>query len=253
MKKSHYYLRRIHRYVGVVIGVQFILWTVGGLYFSWSDLDEIHGDHLIKQNEFLPLEGISFVSPQIVLNKLKSEDGLDSLISIKVIELMNKPLYQIQYLNIAANDKVIKTRLASAETGELRGEITEMEAVDIAGSHMYPNAKIKKIEYLESTGEHHEYRNQALPAWAISFDHEENPVVYVSTELGTLQLIRHDSWRFFDLLWMFHTMDYQGRDNFNNVVLRVFSIFGLLTIVSGFTLFYISSPTIRKIRNNIFL
>ena len=40
-----YYLRRLHRYMGVTIGIQFLLWTVGGLYFSWSDMDEIHGDY----------------------------------------------------------------------------------------------------------------------------------------------------------------------------------------------------------------
>ena len=40
-----YYLRRLHRYMGVTIGIQFLLWTIGGLYFSWSDMDEIHGDY----------------------------------------------------------------------------------------------------------------------------------------------------------------------------------------------------------------
>lgn len=27
-----YYLRRLHRYLGVTIGIQFLLWTAGGLY-----------------------------------------------------------------------------------------------------------------------------------------------------------------------------------------------------------------------------
>lgn len=29
-----YYLRRLHRYLGVTIGIQFLLWTAGGLYCS---------------------------------------------------------------------------------------------------------------------------------------------------------------------------------------------------------------------------
>lgn len=48
---------------------------------------------------------------------------------------------------------------------------------------------------------------------------------------------------------MIRTMDYEGRDNFNNIILRSFSILGLITILSGFTLWYTSSPTIRKIFN----
>jgi len=47
---------------------------------------------------------------------------------------------------------------------------------------------------------------------------------------------------------MTHTMDYQGRDNFNTIVLRIFSILGLITVFSGFLLWFTSSPTIRKIK-----
>jgi len=46
---------------------------------------------------------------------------------------------------------------------------------------------------------------------------------------------------------MTHTMDYEGRDNFNTTVLRAFSLLGLITVLSGFLLWYTSSPTIRKI------
>lgn len=45
---------------------------------------------------------------------------------------------------------------------------------------------------------------------------------------------------------MTHTMDYEGRDNFNTVVLRAFSILGLITVLSGFLLWYTSSLTIRE-------
>ena len=37
-------IRKTHRYLGVFIGLQFLAWTVSGLYFSWTDIDEIHGD-----------------------------------------------------------------------------------------------------------------------------------------------------------------------------------------------------------------
>ena len=50
MKKStQYWVRKSHRYLGLVIGIQFIFWTVGGLYFSWTDIDEIHGDQFMKE------------------------------------------------------------------------------------------------------------------------------------------------------------------------------------------------------------
>jgi hypothetical protein len=47
---------------------------------------------------------------------------------------------------------------------------------------------------------------------------------------------------------MSHTMDYQGRDDFNNLLLRIFSLFGLFTVLSGFLLWATSSPTLRKLK-----
>lgn len=38
MKRNrNYYIRKTHRYLGLFIGIQFIGWTISGLYFSWTD------------------------------------------------------------------------------------------------------------------------------------------------------------------------------------------------------------------------
>jgi len=40
-------------------------------------------------------------------------------------------------------------------------------------------------------------------------------------------------------------MDYEGRDNFNTIILRAFSLLGLITVFSGFLLWFTTSTTIR--------
>ena len=40
--------RKAHRFLGIFIGIQFLFWTISGLYFSWTDIDKIHGDHYKK-------------------------------------------------------------------------------------------------------------------------------------------------------------------------------------------------------------
>ena len=71
----------------------------------------------------------------------------------------------------------------------------------------------------------------------IEFDRfEKNLKVYINASNGILEKVRYDDWRVFDFLWATHIMDYDTRDDFNTLLLRVFSIFGLLTIFSGFTL-----------------
>ena len=104
---------------------------------------------------------------------------------------------------------------------------------------------------MQKVDKHHEYREKLLPAYVISYKNDEALNAYVSVKDGKFQTVRHRSWRWFDFLWMTHTMDYEGRDNFNTIVLRSFSLLGLITVLSGFLLWYTSSPSIRKLLKRI--
>jgi uncharacterized iron-regulated membrane protein len=128
----------------------------------------------------------------------------------------------------------------------LRAPLSKDEAVAVAKRHFADDAKVVKAEKVDSIHPHHEYRSGELPAYAISFEHASKTTVYVASELGTVQKFRNDKWRVFDFLWMLHTMDYNGRDNFGNILLRAFSIFGLVTVLSGFLLYFTSSKRFRK-------
>ena len=112
---------------------------------------------------------------------------------------------------------------------------------------MIDSMKVSSIELLEETNNHHEYRGKPLPAYVISYSNNNAVKAYVSIKDGKFQTVRHLSWRWFDFLWMTHTMDYQTRDNFNTTLLRAFSLLGLITVMSGFLLWFVSSTTMRKI------
>ena len=220
-------IRKAHRYLGLFLGIQFLLWTISGLYFSWTNIDEIRGEHLINKN--VKLKDFSeLISP----SKLNESN-------IKSIELRNisgVPYYWINNAN-----------LYNAYTGNLKQSITKKEAVDIAKQSLVKGLEIKSINYISTVDKHHEYRNKLLPAYVISFKDSRNIKAYVSSLDGKFQTVRHRNWRWFDFLWMAHTMDYERRDNFNNTLIRIFSLLGLITVLSGFTLWVTSSPTIRKI------
>ena len=221
-------IRKVHRYLGIFIGIQFIMWTLSGLYFSWTDLDEIHGDHFKKES---PVHS-SF-------SNLKSPAGLDpdlEISSISLQEISGEPYYFI-------NDKL----LIHANTGEKLDGISENDALSIAGRFMKEELEVSGIEKITETGKHHEYRGNLLPAYVISYKGDENLKAYVGAADGSFRTVRHRDWRWFDFLWMTHTMDYEGRDDFNNMLLRSFSVLGLITVLSGFLLWYISSPTVRKL------
>ena len=220
-------IRKAHRYLGLFLGIQFLFWTISGLYFSWTNIDEIRGEHLINKN--VKLKDFSeLISP----SKLNESN-------IKSIELRNisgVPYYWINNAN-----------LYNAYTGNLKQSITKKEAVDIAKQSLVKGLEIKSINYISTVDKHHEYRSKLLPAYVISFKDSRNIKAYVSSLDGKFQTVRHRNWRWFDFLWMAHTMDYESRDNFNNTLIRIFSLLGLITVLSGFTLWVTSSPTIRKI------
>ncbi|MBN8674332.1 MAG: hypothetical protein J0L56_09365 [Chitinophagales bacterium] len=244
-KSKHYYIRKTHRWLGVILGIQFMMWTIGGLYFSWSNIDEVHGDFQKKDAPFLSSD-ISLISPTAVLDTIKKIRQVDSVMSIQLIEILGKSFYQIRCINATHNEMNQKNKmqpmnyLANAETGKLRGPLTKEEAVEVAKMRFNSEPKVKSVEYLTATNSHHEYRESPLPAYAITFEHPSKTTVYVASELGTVQKFRNKKWRIFDFLWMMHTMDYESRDNFGNILLRIFSIFGLVTVVSGFVLFFVS-------------
>lgn len=243
LRSNQRLIRKTHRYLGIVIGIQFLAWTISGLYFSWSDIDIIHGDHMRKSPGFLS-GNESLVSPAEAIRNLKDVSAVDSVHSVRLMALLGKPVYQIAYFSGHAGEvhHHLHYSLADATTGIIRPPLGKDEAAAVARDHVTSGARLGRIHLIQETGGHHEYRGSPLPAWAVTFD-DPACTVYVSAELGTFQTIRHDQWRIFDFLWMFHTMDYEGRDDINNTLLRVFSIFGLATVISGFLLFL---ATVRR-------
>jgi hypothetical protein len=201
------------------------------MYFSWTDLDEIHGDHfkkeVIKNPSFSNLEGPGSIF-----------EG--SISSLELKDIGGKAFYLV-------NGEI----LVNPETGEEKRGITREEALKIAKKYMREDLEVSGIKLINETGNHHEYRGGNLPAYVISYKDPANLKAYISVNDAAFKSVRHRDWRWFDFLWMTHTMDYEGRDDFNNLVLRIFSLMGLITVLSGFVLWYISSPSIRKIQKRI--
>ncbi len=208
-RKTAKWIRKAHRYLGIFLGIQFLMWTISGMYFSWTDIDEIHGDQFKKEKP-----------RQTAFSNLLGTEQLAS----------EEPIQTLKLLEIAK-----------------KNGITKAEAKQVANRYMLPDLEIRGIKRIEKVDAHHEYRGRPLPAYEISYKTPQNLKAYVAIENGAFQTVRHRNWRWFDFLWMNHTMDYQGRDNFNTIILRAFSLLGLITVLSGFLLWYISSPTIRKL------
>jgi len=227
--KNSRIIRKTHRYLGLFIGIQFLLWTSSGLYFSWTDIDEIHGDHFRAPTEVVSHTGGLSVQ------------GVPADLSIQSLELktiLGRPYFWI-------NNKL----LLDAKTGQSKNGITEQQALQIAAARMRSDLQVESVHLLHEVDIQHEYRGRPLPVFQINYRHSDNVSAYVSQADGTFQRVRHRYWRWFDFLWMTHVMDYKARDNINNWLLRAFSVLGLVTVFSGFLLWFISSSRVRRVLN----
>ena len=225
-RKTVLAIRKTHRYLGLFLGVQFLFWTISGTYFSWTDIDEIHGDHFLKPE--IPTGAFTgLASPYL-------GEG-EEIKSLALRQIGGRPYYFI-------NGKT----LVDARTGKPRTELTRAEALEVASRYMSDDLKVASVERITETDGHHEYRDRPLPAFVVHYQDPADLKAYVSAADGSFQTIRHRSWRWFDFLWMTHTMDYEGRDDINTPLLRAFSLLGLITVLSGFTLWFVTSPIIRK-------
>lgn len=238
-------IRKTHRWLGLFIGVQLLLWTVSGLYFSWNPIERVRGEDLAAPPPSLELADTLLASPGVVLQAMRqAEPGIVAVQYVTLRMLLGEPVYEVAYLDQGRP----RYALADARTGQLRGPLSEEEAVAVARQDFLPEASVRGAERVTSVSADAEYRGKELPAYRVTFDHETGTRLYVSADRGLVTARRGDTWRTFDFFWMLHIMDYQARDNFNHWLLRILSVLGVITVLSGFLLWGVTSPWLRKRR-----
>lgn len=237
----HKWIRKAHRYLGLLIGIQFLMWTIGGLYFSWMNLDTVHGTDRLG-----PPPQLEASFRQASLDTILAELGQGNISRLQRVEfLVTSSTSAVYRITSADAEGETATRLFDAASGAEREPLSAEECRILATLRYGGQAELLSASYLEAAGPHDEYRELPLPAYAFTFDDARKTTLYVAPSHARITSVRNNQWRAFDFLWMLHTMDYSGRDNFNNWLLKGFAVFGLFTILSGFALFFASSKLFR--------
>jgi len=233
--------RKIHKYLGLFVGVQLLLWTAGGLFFSLNPIAKVRGE--TEAAEPPPLEfGIPPASPAAAVSELRRRHPQAEIQTVLLRPHLGGAVYEITYLN----DGEEHWALADASTGELRVAVTRDEALAIARRAYSPGSSIADVTLVTAAPPGSEYRERPLPAYRVTFDDPLGTRLYVSVDRGTVTARRNDRWRWFDFFWMLHVMDYKDHDDFNTWWLQVAAALGVITILSGFTLAALTSPRLRR-------
>jgi hypothetical protein len=185
------------------------------------------------------------VSPGAIDFESAALERPSTVLALRAIDLAGAPHYRVRFVDASGTDRVV---LADARNGAIRAPLTRDEAIAMAKASFAPDADVLDVARLTDgdVGAHHEYRGRPLPAWRVRFAHDSRTSVYVSADEGTIVTHRNGGWRIFDALWMLHTMDYFGRDDFNNPLLRAVSLLALAVTATGYLMWYRTRPKKKR-------
>jgi Na+-transporting NADH:ubiquinone oxidoreductase subunit F len=195
-------MRKLHKWVGLLIAIQFVLWLGSGLVMSLFDHNVVMGHAASSHAKPPAWAGEGMAAPARVLAAAGREVD-----TIETAWLADRPVYRL-----ASKSEVW---LADAKTGErymlAADDVAAIAARDYAGDGK-PDAPVLLAG---PSMEARKHRDKG-PLWKVAFRDADNTTLYISSQDGKILERRNDTWRLFDIAWMLHIMDYAGREDFNN-------------------------------------
>lgn len=224
--------RTTHKWIALVVAVQAVFWTLSGVYMTAVHIDIIHGDRLVKAPAAQPLSLAGLIEPSHLAHLAPG------LKSARLETQLGRPVYVV--------DAEGGRALFDARTGQKLSPLTEAQARARAKALFAEDGEVVSAELL--TKAPLEIQTRPVPIWRVEFEGAWRPTFYISPFTGELVSRRHDLWRTFDFVWMFHIMDYDDRQDVNNPLIRVFTWMAVATAATGGWLLIYSFRRKRRAR-----
>jgi hypothetical protein len=209
-------VRNTHKYLSFFISIQLLLWTISGIYFAFNKIENVRGEqYRLQSPSNHSFKNIEFEIPEATSAVVKKR--LDKTI-------------------IAASTNAGMRYFD--EAGDPLKKISSDEAKQIVAKNTLLNPIA--VEEINESKEGSEYRGRQLPIYKVITRNVNDKEInaYLNIFSGDIVAIRSAQWRIWDLMWGFHIMDWQERDNIDNLLLKIFSILALISSLSGILLFF---------------
>ena len=209
-------VRNTHKYLSFFISIQLLLWTISGIYFAFNKIENVRGEqYRLQPPSNYSFKNIEFEIPEATSAVVKKR--LDKTI-------------------VAASTK------AGMRYFDEAGDPLKKISFDEAKKIVVKNTLLKPIavEEINESKKGSEYRGRQLPIYKVITHNANNKEInaYLNIFSGDIVAIRSAQWRIWDLMWGFHIMDWQERDNIDNMLLKIFSVLALISSLSGILLFF---------------
>lgn len=214
--------RRIHKWVGLLLGIQFLLWAVSGAMMATLDHHEVSGgrEAATQAAPLLPRAGSAWP-------RVRDALGQTPLRAVSLRPLLGRQMIEV--------DTGIDVRLFDVTSGR-RVRIDRDLAADLARIAHPARAPVERV--LRLVRPELAVREHALPIWKVEFADDANSTYYISGNTGAVLERRNDSWRLWDFFWMLHTMDYSNRASFNHPLIVTVAIGAVWLALTGLYLVF---------------
>lgn len=212
--------RKLHKWLGYLLGLQIFLWLLGGFVMSAIPLEKVHGKHLANRSLANPFTANDYNASLDAITA-----ALTTIEQITFGHFLDTPVITVQTAS--------KRYLFDGKTGGQFVAPTKVAITKQAQKHLLIAAQPLQTEYLAKGPREVGYKPNI---WRVSFDDLFNTTLYLAADSGQVVTVRSTLWRIFDFFWMLHIMDYDEREDFNNPLLISFAATSVLFCITGFIL-----------------
>ena len=218
------FLRKLHKWTGLVIGIQVLLWVVSGLVMSLLDPEKVSGRQWVDEPHHLDQmtpAGDILEPDQLPVNRFSD------VLSLSLELDQGVPVYRVRHAD--------GVNIINAINGAVL-VFNEQDAGLLAHQDFAGNGDIRDIE--AGVAPDLETRGNRGPYWRVNFTDQASTSIYVSASTGDILARRNSYWRVFDIFWMLHIMDYSGHEDLNNLLVIIVSLVSFWLGLSGFILLF---------------
>ena len=240
------FLRKLHRWLGLLMALQILAWMGSGLYFSIFPIEVIRGEHLVRPAPSIEAADLTgLLSPGEAWQQAVA--GLPPPHEYSNIRLVSR-WDQVWYRVAGSASGESFRRLVHATDGTLATPLDAEAAERLAASMLVEPGVHSATNWVESVPVDSEIRGRPLPIWEVHFSQPESVSLYLDPWTGDLLAQRTTRWRVFDFLWMLHIMDFEARDDFNTILLQSAAALGLIVALSGVVFWAMTTRLWRRRR-----
>jgi uncharacterized iron-regulated membrane protein len=211
---------RLHNILGLVVGVQVLLWIVSGFFFTFYPIEQVRGEHL---------RAPAAAALAIPANGLAAADSLPGVVDGTVRSVRLKPFLQTAAYE---TDTPQGRALFDAVTGAPLSPLSETLAREIAASGWAGDGALTGVTLVDPAPRE-SGRGQGRAMWRADFTGKDRATFWIDPQTGDITAVRTGLWRTYDLLWGLHIMDWSGRETFTSWWMKAAAFLSLILTLAG--------------------